>query len=65
MVEFLGVEEVGSTSYLDMGEINFPESRVSDGWQCDFFLESGEAGVSDSGYLTASQNLAFQMASHN
>ena len=37
----VGVEEVGSTRYLDMGEIDFPESGVSDGWPCDFFLESG------------------------
>ena len=37
----VGVEEVGGTRYLDMGEIDFPESGVSDGWPRDFFLESG------------------------
>ena len=35
------VEEVSSTRYLDMGEIDFPESGVSDGWPCYFFQESG------------------------
>ena len=43
----VGVEEVGSTRYLDTGEIDFTESGVSDGWPCDFFQESGESGVLD------------------
>ena len=33
----VSVEEVSSTRDLDMGEIGFPESEVSDGWPCYFF----------------------------
>ena len=37
----VSVKEVSSTRYLDMGEIDFSESGVSDGWPCYFFQESG------------------------
>ena len=56
------VEEVSSTRYLDMGEIDFPESGVSDGWRGHVTSSKNLANLvfQTAGHLTASQNRHFR-----